>query len=127
MDVHSEMATGTNVRRRIMEHRWGQRVPCRLRVRLSVGAGIGGAGRLRDVSMSGAFVETAVTLPVYAPVEVVVLHDSSDREIEITGWVVRADEGGAGIEWCDTQQGSICTILGCVTRCVMPQNPPCRS
>ena len=44
-----------------MEHRWGQRKRCRARVYLSAGAGISGTGHVRDVSSSGAFIET--TLP----------------------------------------------------------------
>jgi hypothetical protein len=131
MDACSETASETTIGmstwQSAMEHRWGQRVRCRLRVRLSIGDGITGGGKLRDVSMSGAFIDTALALPLCAPVDVVVLHDDSfDREVEMTGCVVRIADGGVGIEWDEPQAGSICAILGCSTRCVSPQNPPCQ-
>ena len=106
-------------RRVSMDHRWGQRVPCGSHVRLSTGAGIGGAGRLRDVSMSGAFLETALELPLFGRVTVAVVRDDPalGREIEAIGSVVRKEPGGAGIEWCETPAGSICARLGCTSRC----------
>jgi hypothetical protein len=110
-----------------MEHRWGQRVPCKLRVRLSASAGLGGAGRLRDVSMSGAFVETRIALPLFARLADAVLPEnpSAARETEITAIVVRAERDGVGIEWCDTPAGSICALLGCTTRCTVAETPLC--
>ena len=100
-----------------MEHRWGQRDACRLRVRLS-GAGIRAAGRLRNVSMSGAFIETVSRLPLFAHIELNVLPTSSEGcEITVMASVVRSDSDGIGVEWCEMPAGSICAMLGCTTRC----------
>jgi hypothetical protein len=104
-------------RRLPMEHRWGQRAPCGSRVRLPTGAGICGAGRLRDVSMSGAFLETALELPLFGRVTVAVVRGDPGHEIEAIGSVVRKEPGGVGIEWCETLPGSICALLGCTPRC----------
>ena len=113
----SKISAGTP-RSLFMEHRWGQRMPCRARVRLSAGSGSCGAGRVRDVSSSGAFIETALELPVHARVALVVLgNESATRAVEITASVVRVDRGGFGVEWCETPAGSICSVLGCTTRC----------
>ena len=101
-----------------MEHRWGQRMTCRARVQLSAGAGLSGAGRVRDVSSSGAFIETALELPVYARVVLVVSgNESATRAVAINASVVRVDGDGLGVEWCETPAGSICAVVGCTTRC----------
>jgi hypothetical protein len=76
-----------------------------------------GAGRLRDVSMSGAFLETALELPVFGRVSITVHREDPRREVEVTGSVVRVESDGVGIEWCETASGSICELLGCASRC----------
>jgi hypothetical protein len=104
----------------LMEHRWGQRWPCRANVRLVAGPGIGGAGRVRDVSASGAFIETSLELPVYARVGLLVLgNESATHAAEIAASVVRVARDGIGVEWCETPAGSICARLGCATRCAI--------
>ena len=40
----------------MMEHRWGQRVPAAIKVKLQGRPGAIGSGYLRDVSISGAFI-----------------------------------------------------------------------
>jgi hypothetical protein len=101
-----------------MEHRWGPRRPCRARICVSAGGGITGVGRLRDISMSGAFVETAVPLPLFAQLAIAVLRDDgSTHQLEFTAVVVRRDEDGAGIEWCDPDSVSICRALNCGIDC----------
>ena len=105
-------------RRSPMEHRWGQRAVCRKQVRLSAGAGIGGTGRLRDVSMSGAFIETASVLPPLTRIEIAVLPTTpGGREILVMASVVRSERDGVGVEWCEMSAGSVCAMLGCSTRC----------
>lgn len=110
-----------------MEHRWGQRVPCQARVRLSAGDGISGAGSVRDVSSSGAFIETEFELPVHTRVTLLVLgNESATRAVEFAASVVRVNRDGIGVEWCETPAGSICTVLGCVTRCAATTTPRCQ-
>ena len=100
-------------------------MPCRANVRLVAGPGIGGAGRVRDVSASGAFIETAFELPVYARVGLLVLgNEMATHAVEITASVVRVTHDGIGVEWCETPAGSICAKLGCATRCAISIVPP---
>jgi len=101
-----------------MEHRWGRRIACGARVRLSAG-GIGAAGRLRNVSMSGAFIETAADLPLLARIAIMVLHPGhgSHREVEVLASVARVAHDGVGVEWCETAPRDICPLLGCTTPC----------
>jgi len=101
-----------------MEHRWGQRKCCRARVCVSAGAGASGSARMRDVSISGAFLETALPLPLFAQIAIAVLRDDgSAHAMEFTASVVRSEPGGVGIEWCEPVSGSICRTLGCTIKC----------
>lgn len=101
----------------LMEHRWGQRKRCPARVYLSAGAGIHGTGRVRDVSSSGAFIETTLHLPMQTRVMLVVRgNKSATREVEIAASVARVNRDGIGVEWCETP-GSICAVVGCTVSC----------
>ena len=101
-----------------MEHRWGQRMHCQARTRLSAGDGISGTGSVRDVSTSGAFIETTLDLPMHTRVTLIVQgNESATHEVEIAASVARVDRDGVGVEWCETPAGSICPVLGCATRC----------
>ena len=100
-----------------MEHRWGRRRPCRARVCVSAGGGIAGVGRLRDVSMSGAFLVTALPLPMFAQLDVAVVLEDGSRCGEFIGTVVRHAPDGVGIEWAEPVAGSICRELGCGKTC----------
>jgi hypothetical protein len=107
-----------------MEHRWGRRIPCRARVRLSAGLGLGGAGRVRNISSSGAFIETPVVLAAGARVTLTVLgNESAARAIEIAAIVVRLEPDGMGVEWCETAARPICAVVGCTVRCAARQDP----
>jgi hypothetical protein len=117
---------GAAPREFFMEHRWGCRVPCSLCVRLSAGAKVSGAGRLRDVSMSGAFIETALDLPQFAQVELAVVRDDPPREITMMASVVRVERDGIAVEWCEMSAGPICALLGCATRCAASATPLCK-
>ena len=110
-----------------MEHRWGQRMPCQARVRLTVGLEFHGAGHVRDISSSGAFIETALELPVNSRVELLVLgNESATHAVEFKATVVRVDRDGVGVEWCETPAGSICAAVGCTTRCAALTTPRCQ-
>ena len=102
-----------------MEHRWGQRIDCGSTVRISAGPGITGVGRLRNVSSSGAFLETALSLPQYSRITLVVSRHagSADRELETQASVVRKAADGVGIEWCESEFRTVCGLLGCAAPC----------
>jgi hypothetical protein len=99
-----------------MDHRWGRRIDCGASVGIAGPAGLRGAGRMRDVSMSGALVETELPLPVHAAVEIEMVraHGPGAR---LAGIVVRSDADGVGIEWREASHGAICPVLGCATPC----------
>jgi hypothetical protein len=101
-----------------MEHRWGRRMPCVAKVCVSAGSAVTGTARLANVSISGAFVETALPLPLFGQVAIAALRaDGSTHCVEFTATVVRIDNGGVGIEWNETFAGPICRLLGCDGDC----------
>jgi PilZ domain len=85
-----------------MEHRWGNRIVVDLPVRIS-GHGIAGAGTMRDLSVSGAFIETPLPLASLSMVRIQIPRglDAQLPAADAWGFVVRQDRDGIGIEWCD--------------------------
>jgi hypothetical protein len=101
-----------------LDHRWGGRALCKARVRLSTGTGITGSGRVRDISISGAFIETAVELPLYVKLDLVILgNESAANSVELAATVVRVERDGIGVEWLRTPSRSICSVIGCTVPC----------
>jgi len=82
-------------------------------VRLDLGGRPMGHGLLRNVSISGALIETALELPVYTNL-VVVLPASSEAapsSAELTACVVRRQEAAFAVEWRDMACPAIVNLL----------------
>lgn len=105
----------TNLRnpaRAFMEHRWGQRVPLGLPVHVTT-ANNGGAGILRDASISGGFIECNLALNPLAHVGVVVLVGAGParRAVELPACVTRCTPEGVGVEWRDMACAPLLALL----------------
>lgn len=100
-----------------MEHRWGERSAVNLPVRVMRPPAIIGWGRLRDVSVTGAFIETSLPLPPLTFVEVD-LSVARGRSCRVSGCVVRRTPEGVGIEWCEPSEESLDAIAS------LPASPP---
>jgi hypothetical protein len=86
-----------------MEHRWGERVEVNRAVRLRRAPAVIGWGRLTNVSLTGAYVETSLPLPPLTYVEVEPLgHDGAGERLG--AYVVRGTSAGAGLEWCEPEE-----------------------
>lgn len=116
LDVNPAMQRLPWNRPHTMEHRFGRRFPCGTHVTVSAGAGIAGGGRLLNVSLSGAYIQTVVDLPLFGLV-VVKKACADERAIDLFASVVRKDARGVGVEWCETPARSICQTLGCARPC----------
>jgi hypothetical protein len=100
-----------------IEHRWGRRIPCSSPIRILT-SGQSTTARLRDLSASGAFIETNLTPAVCTPVTLAILReDGSQREQALRALVVRVEADGVAVEWCETPAGPVCPVLGCTTLC----------
>ena len=87
--------------------RFGERTILEVPVRLTVDGQSLGGGTIRNASISGALIETALDLPLHTNLVVTLTipdgHAPGVREL--TACVVRVDAAGIGIEWRD---------MGCV-------------
>ena len=100
-----------------MEHRWGRRVSIDAAVRIQWP--LGGraaaitAGRLRDLSVSGAFLETDQRIPALARVSVKLAVAAQGRvqTYVISGFVMRRDERGIGVEWAELAPPGVGALL----------------
>ena len=103
--------------RAAMDHRFGRRIACNATVRVTFRDGATGRGRLRNVSISGAFIETKLDLPVHARITIEVVRENGSSDTRHAACVVRTDTDGVGIEWLETAETAICPLLGCTTLC----------
>lgn len=80
-----------------MERRWGERNALNLTVLIRRRAGSPVGGTLRNVSSSGAYLQTTASLPLLSPVH---LHARVGAGTQHAwGRLVRRDEHGYGLEW----------------------------
>lgn len=96
-----------------MEHRWGVRHSLDLSVRFGAGRRTLALARVRNASLSGAYLETPANLPMLGRMWVELesgqqLPNDGNR---IAAYVVRADESGFGLEWCEFAPGPIVALM----------------
>ena len=89
-----------------MEHRWGRRYDTDVAVRFVVMPGTIGTGRVTNISLTGAFMETRCQLRLLSLVYIEGLESSKDRGEEaaperLAATVVRRCSAGVGLEWCE--------------------------
>src|ERR1700722_15785650 len=87
-----------------MEHRWGHRKSTDVAVRFVAMPATVGTGRVVNVSLTGAFMETQVPLRLLSliylepPGEI----GDDDSMSRLLASVVRQTRLGVGLEWCDS-------------------------
>ena len=96
-----------------MEHRWGHRHETNRFVRLRLRNGLKGFGRIRDVSISGAWITTKLpaTLLAYVYVGFTAMRRGRKTVAHVEGLVVRIANQGFGIEWCEFGHPAVLAIL----------------
>jgi hypothetical protein len=96
-----------------MEHRWGHRREINRFVRLRMRDGLRGFGRIRDVSISGAWISTGLPAKLMSYVEVGFTAIRHGRKIvgRVEGLIVRVAGHGFGVEWCELAHPAVLVIL----------------
>jgi hypothetical protein len=91
-----------------MEHRWGSRKVIDVPVRFIALPATIGTGRIVNVSMTGAFLETGMELRPMALLYVEMIHMPKDCGVRrrLSASVVRQNAMGVGIEWCESASKS---------------------
>jgi hypothetical protein len=86
-----------------MEHRWGSRKAVDVPVRFIALPATIGTGRITNVSMTGAFLETRAELRPMALLYVEMIHllQEPGKRKRLSASVVRRTDLGVGIEWCE--------------------------
>lgn len=96
-----------------MEHRWGFRYPIDMSVRLERPPNFLALAKLRNVSSSGAYVETgaAPALDCRVLLELGCRQSPSEGRCRVPAHVVRRDERGIGVEWCEFAPRPVLSLL----------------
>jgi hypothetical protein len=96
-----------------MEHRWGLRCELYQMVLLRTADGTNVSARVRNISLSGAYVESSASVPLMQPIEVEMRIGAEGRaqSCAVRGWVVRRDARGMAIEWYEFAPESVCALL----------------
>jgi hypothetical protein len=93
--------------------RFGQRTTLEVPVQLTVDGRALGRGTIRNTSISGALIETALDLPLYTNLVVTLTlpggHTAGARTL--SACVVRVDPAGIGVEWRDMGSMDITDLL----------------
>lgn len=90
-----------------MEHRWGQRVAVKMPVCFDIRPHA--ASWMRDVSASGAFIETVPLFPIFSLLHVKFIVDGSIESVP--AYVARVCGDGMGVEWCTFAPNAICAMI----------------
>jgi hypothetical protein len=100
-----------------MEHRWGQRVALDVPASLAVAGVTSGSGVLRNASISGALIETALELQAFTNLVVSLgcTSESVPTTFALEACVTRRTPGGFAVEWRDMACPSIIGLLERVT------------
>jgi hypothetical protein len=94
-----------------MEHRWGRRVSADLKVKILAAPASAGWGRLRDISVSGGFIETALRIPALSKLCMTVPDAAHRSARTVHAIVVRKDIDGVGVEWFDSESSVIAALM----------------
>ena len=96
-----------------MEHRWGERLPVDLPVRVSAHAFSMRGGRLTDLSVSGAHLAADIEVRPLSRIEIYVVPPRRLRidAAPIAAYVARKYRDGFGLEWCEFSPPGIAELL----------------
>lgn len=91
-----------------MEHRWGTRFELDAPAELAVAQGVCTDARVRNASLSGAFVETAARVPLLSRVA---LRPLAPGGSWLEGCVVRIEADGLALEWLEPGLHAVSALL----------------
>jgi PilZ domain len=92
-----------------MEHRWGERFRVNLTVTVRDSKGWTAVARIRDVSISGAFLECRHTFDSASWITVNFGHGGNAHPVE--GYIARLTREGIGIEWAEFAPTAVTDVL----------------
>ena len=90
------------------EQRWGTRYELNVPARITTAEGVYSDGRVRNASLSGAFVETAARVPLLSRVALRPLTPGSSL---LDARVVRVEADGLALEWIEPPLYAVSALL----------------
>lgn len=108
-----------------MEHRWGERIEVDIPVQVSVPPHVLGTGRIRNISISGAWILGRFNLPPLSRAFVVFeLITAGLREsLPIACYVARVRPDGIGVEWHELAPQIVSDLMLLASPPVTPGEP----
>jgi len=95
-----------------VEHRWGKRLRLELSVSLQWVPHSFASGRLRDVSLSGAYIEGVPVLPLWTEIYVHLDGIGCGECSAVKAYVIRNEPGGIAVEWSDFAPREVHRLIG---------------
>jgi hypothetical protein len=95
-------------RKRFVEIRWGNRYKFGASAELSAAGVATEAATIRDASLSGAFVETTTTFPLFTRISLRAIAQPCDW---LDACVVRNESGGIAVRWLNPGLRPISSLL----------------
>jgi hypothetical protein len=93
-------------------HRWGQRIAVDIPVLMAACALPAIHGHLKNLSLSGAFVETDHELPLHAYIEISIKRPEVGKSAtRVMARVARYSKGAVGVEWCEFASSTVKDLL----------------
>jgi len=77
-----------------------------------------------NISLSGAFIQTAIAIPALSRVQVVFAKDHPEEPMRIDAQVVRRTAVGLGLEWSEFGSEEIRALLSILERRAPLAHPP---
>ena len=95
------------------EHRFGRRIPLEVPVKLMLYGHTMAQGLMREASISGAFIETALELPMFTNLVVVLMatDKAAPGSPELAACVIRRETAGLAVEWRDMACPTLVALL----------------
>ena len=94
-----------------IDHRWGQRFCINIPVQLTVQALSGIDARLKNLSLSGALLNSSFDLRVHSLIEVTLSASNWPRPAPVNAYVTRKRNQDVGIEWCEFAHPAVKDLL----------------
>jgi hypothetical protein len=93
-------------------HRWGQRISVDIPVRVAASSLPAIHGQLKNLSLSGALMETDLELPLHAYIAITVkLPGMGDSATTVMARVIRQLKDAVGVEWCEFAPTTVKDLL----------------
>jgi hypothetical protein len=93
-------------------HRWGQRIAVNIPVLVAAHASPAIHGHLKNLSLSGALMETDYELRLHAYIEISIkLPEMGRSAMRVMARVMRMSKDGVGVEWCEFAPSAVKDLL----------------